>query len=442
MPRVPPLPRLPFVGDPLRRARVPDDLSSVTSRGDEVDPAEAGMDPEGVERIWGGVERLYSSGMHPAIVLCIRRNGKVFINRAIGYAHGNGPSDPADGDKVPVTPETPFVIYSASKAITAMMVHLLDQKGLIHIGDRVCEYIPEYARHGKEAITIAHVLAHKAGVPNLPGDAFDLDRADDTEFILELLCDAKPASRPGKTLAYHAVSGGFILAEIVNRTTGKTIREFLADEVLDPLGFRWGNYGVAEQDLGLVGTSYATGPPALPPLSTVLKRALGVAPDEVVEKSNDPRFLTGIIPAGNVVTSADELSLFFELMRAGGELNGVRVFEPRTLRRAVTEQSYMEIDFTLGFPQRYSLGLMLGAKRVTLWGPDTELAFGHLGYTNVLGWADPERGISAALLTSGKPLLYAELFDVWNLTRKIGAECPKVPRSELAFAPVAAATED
>lgn len=421
---------------------MPDDLASVTTAGEEAEASEAGMEAEGIERIWAGAERLYSSGMHPAIVLCIRRNGKVFLNRSIGYAHGNGPADPADGEKVAATPETPFVIYSASKAITAMMAHLLDQKGLIHIGDRVCEYIPDYARHGKEAITIAHVLAHKAGVPNLPGDAFDLDRVNDDEFILEILCDAKPASRPGKTLAYHAVSGGFIIAEIVKRTTGKTIREFLADEVLDPLGFRWGNYGVAPEDVAKVGTSYVTGPPALPPLSTMLRRALGVSTDEVVEKSNDPRFLTGIIPAANVVTTANELSLFFELMRAGGEIGGVRVYEPRTLRRAVTEQSYRELDFTLGFPQRYSLGLMLGAKRVTLWGPDTELAFGHLGYTNVLGWADPERGISAALMTSGKPLLYAEIYDLWNLTRKIGAECPKVPASELAFAPVAAASED
>jgi CubicO group peptidase (beta-lactamase class C family) len=442
VPRIPPLPRLPFISDPLRRARVPDDLPSVTSRAEEVDPAEAGMDPEAVERIWAGAERLYRSGMHPAIGLCIRRNGHVFLDRSIGHARGNGPDDPADGDKVLNTPDTPYVIYSASKAITAMMAHLLDQKGLIHIGDRVCEYIPEYARHGKEAITIAHVLAHKAGVPNLPGEAFDLDHVGDDEFILELLCDAKPASRPGKTLAYHAVSGGFIVAEIVKRTTGKTIREFLAEEVLDPLGFRWGNYGVSATDLDKVGTSYVTGPPALPPLSTALKRALGVSTNEVVEKSNDPRFLTGIVPAANVVTTANELSLFFELMRAGGELNGVRVFEPRTLRRAVTEQSFRELDFTLGFPQRYSLGLMLGAKRVTLWGPDTELAFGHLGYTNVLGWADPERGISAALLTSGKPLLYAEIYDLWNLTRKIGAECPKEPRSELKFAPVAAASEE
>ena len=124
----------------------------------------------------------------------------------------------------PATPQTPFVIFSASKVMTTVVVHLLEERGLLHVGDRVCEYIPEYAAHGKEVITIEHLLSHRAGVPNLPADAFDLDRFSDREFMLEMLCAAKPRSRPGKLLSYHAVSGGFIIAEIVRRVTGKDIR--------------------------------------------------------------------------------------------------------------------------------------------------------------------------------------------------------------------------
>lgn len=133
------------------------------------------------------------------------------------------------------------------------------------------------------------------------------------------------------------------------------------------------------------------------------------------------------MPAGNIVTTANELSRFFELLRCGGTLDGVRVFAPRTIRRALSEQSYLEIDLTLGFPTRYGLGLMLGAKRLSLYGPDTEHAFGHLGFTNVIGWADPERSLSGALLTSGKPILYPELPQVWALMGRIGLEAPKIP---------------
>ena len=432
---VPRLPRPPLGPDPLRRSRIPRDLEPVTAIGDEADPASAGLQEKDVDRIWRAVQELYRSGVHPAIALCVRRQGQVVLDRAIGHARGNGPRDAPDTPKVPATPQTPFVIMSASKAITATVAHKLDERGLIHVGDRVCEYIPEYATHGKDAITIAHVLSHRAGVPNLPREALDLEHIGDREFIVKMLCDAQPASRPGRALAYHAISGGFIIGEIVERVCGPGLREVLAEEILDPLGFEGCTYGVAPEDVDRVALSYATGPPALPPISTFVRRAIGAAPDEAVALANDPRFLTGVVPAGNVIATANELSRFFELLRVGGELDGVRVLEPRTIRRAVTEQSYREIDLTLGFPIRYSLGFMLGARLLSLYGPDTELAFGHLGYTNVIGWADPERELSGALLTSGKPVLYPELPQLVEVMRRIGRAVPKVPTRALAFEP-------
>lgn len=431
---IPRIPRLPLVSDPLRRIRVPRDLDSVTARAPEAGDLEAvGMTASGVERIWAGVERLYRSGFYPAIALCVRREGEVVLDRAIGHARGNGPTDHKDTVLTQATPETPFVIFSASKVMTTVVTHLLEERGLLHVGDRVCEYIPEYAVHGKQAITIEQLLSHRAGVPNLPADAFDLDRFSDREFMLEMLCAAKPSSRPGTLLSYHAISGGFIVAEIVRRVTGKDIRTVLRQEILKPLGFRWGNYGVSSRDVERVALSYPTGPPALPPLSTVLARALGLPPDEVTVRSNDRRFLTGVVPSGNVVTTANELSRFFELLLAGGELGGVRILEPRTIRRAISERAFREIDFSLVAPLRHASGFMLGASALSLFGPDTDEAFGHLGFTNVLGWADPERALSVGLITSGKPMLHPALGDLWLLTRAIGQEAPKVARKGVWF---------
>ena len=431
---IPPIPRLPLVPDPLRRIRVPRDLGSVTARSDEASALEAlGMTPVGIERIWARVERLYRSGFYPAIALCVRREGEVVLDRAIGHARGNGPSDREDAERTPATPQTPFVIFSASKVMTAIVAHLLDERGLLHVGDRVCEDIPEYAVNGKQAITIEQLLSHRAGVPNLPADAFDLDRFSDREFMLEMLCAAKPSSRPGKLLSYHAASGGFIVAEIVRRVTGRDIRTVLRQEILKPLHFRWGNYGVSPRDVGRVALSYPTGPPALPPLSTVLKRALGLPPDEVTVRSNDPRFLTGIAPSGNVVTTANEFSRFFDLLLAGGELDGVRILQARTIRRAISERAFREIDLSLVAPLRHASGFMLGASTFSLFGPDTDEAFGHLGFTNVLGWADPERALSVGLITSGKPMLHPALGELWLLTRAIGQEAPKVARTGTWF---------
>jgi CubicO group peptidase (beta-lactamase class C family) len=412
------LPRLPLIPDPLRRVKLPRDLAGITSIGEEEPARAGGMEREGVERIWRSAQTLYRTGVYPAMGICVRRNGRVVLDRMLGWSRlGDEPRL--------ATPDTPFVIFSAAKAMTATVAHLLDDRGKLHIADRVVEYIPEYGSHGKDSITIEHVLSHRAGVANLPAEALDLDNLEDRDYLLKLMCDAKPRTRPGRLLAYHAVSGGFILAEIVERVTGKDIRTVLREEILEPLGFRWGNFGVAREDLGLVGHSYPTGPPPLPPVSTLLERALGLHPDDITRLSNDDRFLTGIVPAGNVVTTANELSRFFDLLRQGGELDGVRIMEARTIRRAVVERSYREFDLTLGAPMRHSAGFMLGADAVSLYGPDTDNAFGHLGFTNVLGWADPDRNLSVGIVTSGKPILHPGLPLLWALTRRIGLEAPK-----------------
>ena len=429
-PSVPGIPRLPFVPDLLRRIRVPSDLEAVTDVGEEADPSAAGVEAENVEAIWKSAVSWYRSGVHPAMQVCVRRNGEVILDRAIGHARGNGPGDDDDAEKVAATVETPFCVYSTSKAITAFVVHKLCERGLVDLDAPVADYIPGYERNRKDRVTIGHVLAHRSGVPNLPREALSLDRINDREFLAEALCDATPFARPGRTLAYHAVSGGYILAEVVFQVTGKDIREVLEEEFLDPLGFRWMNYGVAEADLGAVAVNYITGPPTAPPLSNLLSRALGTGLDELVEITNDPRFMTGIVPAANTITNANELSRFFEVMRRGGELDGVRVIETETVRRALIERSHLEIDFSLGFPTRFSYGLMLGAQILSLYGRDTQHAFGHLGFTNMLAWADPERGISVAVLNNGKPIVYPELYRFLGTMQKVTSEMPKVPEEE------------
>ena len=430
---MPSIPRLPLVPDPLRRSRIPGDLESVTTRGEEADPESVGASAENVEAIWKAASGWYRSGVHPALQVCVRRHGEVILNRAIGHAKGNGPRDDEDAEKVAATPGTPFCVYSASKAVTAFVIHKLCERGLIDLGDPVAEHIPGYEANRKDTITIGHVLAHKAGVPNLPRDILDLDFLNDRDRLTKALVEAKPFAKPGRLLAYHAVSGGFILGEVVHSVTGKDIREVLTEEFLDPLGFRWTNYGVRAEDLETVAIDYLTGPPTLPPLSNLLSRALGTELDELIAVANDPRFRTGVVPAANVVTTANEISRFFEIFRRGGELDGVRVMKPETVSRALEEQSHLEIDLSLGFPTRFSYGMMLGARVLSLYGRDTQHAFGHLGFTNMLAWADPERGISVGVLNNGKPIIYPEVHRFLGTMQKVTSEMPKVDKSERFF---------
>src|SRR6185369_13252152 len=256
---------LPFLPSIVTRADVPEDLAAVQtvdSRA-ETSPVELGLDPDAAENIWASALRWYRTGIHPAISICIRVRGQVLVRRAIGYAHGGGPGDPHGTPKVRATPETPFNVFSASKPMPAMIVHLLDQRHLLHLDDPVCEYIPEFAQHGKECVTIRHVLTHRAGIPTLPDAAMDLTLLEDIQNreAIKILCDARPTSRAGGRLAYHAVTGGFLLGEIVRRITGKNIRIVVEEELCKPLGWRWMNFGVKRRDVDKVARSYFTGLP-------------------------------------------------------------------------------------------------------------------------------------------------------------------------------------
>ena len=382
------------------------DPERVTSRSPrEVDPREAELSRDDVEAMWRAIVRLYRGGLHPAIAVCVRRRGRIVLERAIGHLRGNAPGAPRDAPKIPIRYDSLFDFFSASKAVTSMVAHLLEQRGALHLDDAVAEYVPEFAANGKERITLRQVLTHRSGIPTVRAQPTDLALLADWDRIVRILCNEKPVLPPGRRLAYHALTGGYVIGEVVKRVSGVDVRAFLRREILDPLGFETFDYGVAPARVHEVAENATTGLPAMPPQSWLLERSLGVSLDEATTLSNDPRFLTAIVPSGNVIGTAEEASRFFELLLRGGELDGVRIFDPRTVRRAVAEQSWLEVDSFLGLPIRYGTGFMLGTPLVSLYGPRSSRAYGHIGFTNVIAWADPDRDVSVGLMTSGKPFI-------------------------------------
>ena len=386
---------------PDGKIRVPADLDAVTAIGAE-DHSE--IDRAAVDRIWRAARHWYAAGMHPAIQVCLRHNGRIVLNRAIGHGWGNAPTDEPDAEKIPVTTDTPFCAYSAAKAITATVVHMLVERGQISLDDRVCQYLPNFTSHGKHRITLRHVMTHSAGIPFPTRRRPDVTRADDHDYALEKLDELKPVYRPGLVHIYHALTWGPLMREIIWRATGKEIRDILATEVLDPLGFRWTNFGVAKEDLPLVAPSHATGRTLPPVIAQIFRKAIGGTVHEVIPLTNEPLFLTTIIPSSNTVSTANELSRFAEIWRRGGELDGVRVMQPETLRGAVQECRRLRPDFATGLvPLRWGTGFMLGSTKYGPFGRNAPYAFGHLGLVNIAVWADPARNLAAAVISSGKP---------------------------------------
>jgi CubicO group peptidase (beta-lactamase class C family) len=391
----------------------------------EIDPRGVGLSTEDVEAIWSSVVTFYKSGLHPAIALCIRRRGEIILDRAIGHARGNSPQDPEGTPLVKATPDTLYNFFSGSKAVTAMLIHLLQQEEQLHVDEPVATFIPEFAKRRKHSITIRDVLTHRAGIPPTPEEAIDLDLLSKPEEIVRAFCDLEPTHRPGSVQAYQAVTSGYILGEIIRRVTGQEIREFLTKRVREPLQMEHFNYGVAPELLDRVAVDAFTGPTPTWPYKNLVHVAFGASMRELVELGNDPRFRTAVSPAANIIATPEEISRFFETLLCGGTYQDVRIFDQRTVARAVEPQVTGQVDRVLMMPIPLSMGFMLGLRSFGFYGPRTANAFGHLGFTNVLGWADPDRDISVALMNTGKPLLSARMLAWLNVTRVIGTRIPR-----------------
>lgn len=422
------LPR-PLLGLIAHTTRVGADIDAVTQYDprDEVDPGSVGLTDKQVEAVWRAVKRLYATGMQPGISFVMRRHGQVVLKRAIGFSSGNGPGDEAT-EPVPMTPDTPICLFSTSKAFAAMLVHLLSERNLVSLLDPISHYLPEFGRNGKQDISIYQLLCHKAGIASIEvekqKDVFEL--LLDQEAIRERLYDMAPEN-PGHHHAYHALSSGFIIGALVERVTGISLRRFLRENVSKPLRMKFLDFGARPSVIPRIARNYVTGFRPDAPTDVYVRRVIGASLRNAIDISNDPRFYRSVIPAGNMVATADDCSRFFQCLLNGGELDGIRVFSPLTVRRATVEVGKSQIDRSLLVPIRYSAGMMLGGGRLSLFGPDAPATFGHLGLTCNLAWADRERDISVTMLTTGKPLIGGmHLPMLIAFLYSISKHCPKI----------------
>ncbi|PAV25050.1 CubicO group peptidase (beta-lactamase class C family) [Tamilnaduibacter salinus] len=419
----------------LNASRISRDLASVTHyAGDEVAPSSVGMSPTSVETIWRSVERLYQTGTHPGMQLHVRHRGETVIHRAIGHASGNGPHDPKGTPVVPMTTETPICYFSASKAVTALLIHILAEQGRINLLDPVSVYCPEFGRKGKRTITIHQILSHRGGIPAIPRDT-PLDTLWDSDAIWELLCDQVPVEVDGAKVAYHAITGGYVLQRVLETVTGDSIEAFLDRHIRQPMGMTWFTYGIQPDRLNQLATNYATGPTPVFPVSWVIKRALGGDMATIEDVVNDPRFQEAVIPAGNLCGTAEEMGRFFQMMLNGGVWEGRRICDPVTVRRAIQQYGSLQIDRTMMVPMRFSAGFMLGGDPVGLFGPNSREAFGHIGLINKLCWADASRDIAVSLVNTGIPIVGHHLP---ALARFVMATCREFPRLPEERRPLAA----
>ena len=386
------------------QVRIPADPTSVRRQGEEVAPERVGLDAQGLRAIDRALLAVYRSGAYPALQFCLRKRGQIVLHRSYGHARGNGPRDSRSAAKTLLELDSPICLFSSSKAITAILVHKLAEEGGIELDAPVARYLPAFAQYGKGRVTISDVLSHRAGVPSLdiPRGERRVEMLNDWDAVVDRICAARGVLlRP---VAYHAITGGYVLGEVIRRVTGRPIQDYLDAKLRRPLGMTHFSFGLPAAYRARAALNYSAGLPVRFPVAPLIERVLILPFDDVVAASNTDAFMDAVIPAGNLYATAEELSRFFQMLLDGGLWQGQRLLKPETIARAVRPRGRAVPDAMLMIPMRYSEGMMLGGV-MSLFGPATRRAYGHLGFMNILGWADPARQLSGALLVTGKAVL-------------------------------------
>lgn len=373
------------------------------------------------EGAWKAVLRLYRAGLHPAIALHVRHRGRVLLDRTVGHLHHAPGSDPG-----PVaTPDSLFSLFSGSKIVTAALVHALVDDGRLDLDRPVADVLPDFGQHGKHGVRLLHLLNHTAGIPDMPPglDAMAILRSG--KMPLDAVYALRPQTPPGQRVAYHPVTAWFVVQELVEQATGKPLRALLRERLLGPLGIDHLGYGVAPARVPEVALHAVTGPPAPPVMARIFERSIGAPLVEAVRVSNEPAFLTAVLPSANVTGRPRDASRFMAMLLGGGALDGVRVLSEAAVRNMTTPATPRQFDATFGFPMRYGLGVMMGGRRFSLYGLDTAEAFGHLGLSNVVVFADPARDLVVSFLNTGKPLMDHEMLRWYWVLQRIVSTFPR-----------------
>ena len=289
--------------------------------------------------------------------------------------------------------DTIVCCYSVGKAVCAILIWRLHERGELDVDAPVAEYWPEFAQAGKAQIPVRWLLTHQAGLPAIrrplpSGSQLDWD------LMTAALAAQEPWWEPGTRHGYHSNTQGFLLGEIIRRVSGKRIGRFLRDELRDPAGIDFHLVTSAGEDERTADMLPVTSPPdavrnPLNPLQLLANRNPPM-PKSGPGSQNSREYRAAEFPSTNGHGSAKTLAKLYGALATTGEVAGYPILALATIREATREQVY-GVDEVLGRPTRFASGFQLAMKERPL-GPNPE-TFGHFGGGGSLGFADPDAGL-------------------------------------------------
>ena len=324
------------------------------------------------------IEDGMEAGLHIGAQLYVSQDGKTVADFGLGEARQD----------VPMDENSMMLWWSSTKPAAAVAIGQLWERGKLDIEAPVIDYIPEFGSHGKDAVTLRHVLTHTGGFRFADrGGAFSLT----WDEVIAKICDAKLEEGwvPGQKAGYHPSSGWFILGEIVRRVDGRPFERYVRDEIFEPLGMqdcwvgmppeRYREYG---DRIGVMHSTSEGRPTPVP----------GVDSEEGCGRC---------VPGGGGRGPMRELGRFYEALLSHGQLGETRILSPQTVQALTSRHRVGMYDETFQIAIDWGLGFIIDSM---IYGRHcSPRAFGHGGARSSVGFADPEHGLVVACVTNGMP---------------------------------------
>jgi CubicO group peptidase (beta-lactamase class C family) len=335
------------------------------------------LDPARFPEIDAALVQAVAAHQLPGAVVHLERGGAVYEQ-----AYGKLSYEP---DAPEVRTSTVFDAASLSKVLaTAPSVLMLAEEGRIDLDAKLAAYFPECANGGKDAITIRHLLTHSSGLPSgLPATpAWHGDAAAHA-----LACSQTVTHPPGTFFRYSDINY-ILLGQLVQKVAGMPLDAFARTRIFEPLKMLDTGYlplrRMDQQAVALIAPTQKGKDPGKDGAPTHGDLAPGQLLQGVV---HDPtaRRMDGVAGSAGVFTTARDIARYARMLLQGGELDGVRILSPESVRLMTTVQSPAGIEALRGMGMDINSPYAL-RPRGTLFPVGS---YGHTGFTGCVLWIDP-----------------------------------------------------
>ncbi len=335
----------------------------------------------GFEPVADAFQENFDAGLELGASFSVYLEGRLIIDLYAGYM-----------DRKQITPwsaETLVPVYSVSKGIAALIVARLIDQGLLDYETPVCQYWPEFGAFGKDKLTIAEALSHQAGIPGFATE-IDPDLWLDPSALAARLAEEPPLWSPGSGSGYHPTTWGYLVGDLVQRASGRSLGTILREDICIPLGI--------DVHIGLPASEHVRcadlkRPTAMPDLGDVTNEArIAFLTKWAAARRGGAIWREVEIPSANGHGTAAGIAKLYSAYANMGQIDDMALFSPETFK-ALTKRRAFGRDKVLPFEMEFGAGIMRNNNLAFGPNPDT---LGHSGWGGSAAFGDPDRQLAAA----------------------------------------------